>query len=52
MDDDHGDAIGIAALLDIDAMCIANIKHPLIEGLDRRVKELDCALLACGFIHN
>ncbi len=41
-----GDAVGIAALLDIDAVPVAHVDHALIEGVDRRVQELDCALLA------
>jgi hypothetical protein len=35
----------IAALFDIDRMPVAHVDHPLIEGLDRRVKIVDCALL-------
>jgi hypothetical protein len=46
MQHDDGLATGIAALFDVDPMTIAHIKHALIEGFDRRVKKLDCALLA------
>ena len=38
-------AVGIAALFDIDQMSVAHINHPLIEGIDRRIKIIDCALL-------
>ena len=45
VEDDYGDAFGIAALFDIDPVAVAHIYHALIERVDRRVKELDCALL-------
>jgi hypothetical protein len=31
-------ALGVAALLNIDAMALPNVNHALIEGFDRRVK--------------
>jgi hypothetical protein len=46
MQHDDGDAVGVAALFDIDAMPIAHVDNPLIERIDRRVEEFDCALLA------
>ncbi|MCZ8151567.1 MAG: hypothetical protein O9292_04090 [Rhodobacteraceae bacterium] len=46
MQDDDGDAVWIAALFDIDAVTITHVDDPLIEGVDRRVEEFDCALLA------
>jgi hypothetical protein len=45
VEDDDRDAVGIAALFDIDPMAIAHVDHALIEGVDRRVKVFDCALL-------
>jgi hypothetical protein len=42
----NGHPLGVAALFDIDAVSVAHIDHPLIEGIDRRVKKFDCALLA------
>jgi hypothetical protein len=39
-------AVRVAALLDIDAVAVAHVHHALIEGVDRRVKEFRCALLA------
>jgi hypothetical protein len=33
-------------LLDINPVAIAHVHHTLIEGIDRRVKIFDCALLA------
>ena len=49
----HNDrrSIGVAALLDIDVMPIANVQHTLIEGIDRREKMGDCALLAGELVH-
>jgi hypothetical protein len=46
MQHDDGDAVGIAALFDVDAVSIAHVDDPLIERVDRRVEEFDCALLA------
>ena len=55
MQDDDGNTRRIAALFDIDAVADpgltpaahrSNIDHALIEGVDRRVKVFDCALLA------
>ncbi len=43
--DEDRNAFRIAALFDIDPMAVANIDHALIEGVDRRVKVFDCALL-------
>jgi hypothetical protein len=37
--------VAAAALFDIDAVTIAHVDDALIEGVDRRVKKLDCALL-------
>ena len=42
----HRDAIWIAALFDINAVAIAHIHDALIERIDRRVKKINCALLA------
>ena len=39
------DAIGPPALFDIDAVTIAHVENPLIERVDRRIQEFDCALL-------
>ena len=39
-------AFGVTALFNIESMAIAQIHHALIEGVDRRVKIFDCALLA------
>ena len=48
--DDDRDAVRVSALFDIQAVARArlpaNIDQALIEGVDRRVKEFDCALLA------
>ena len=41
-----GHPLGIAALLDIDAVPIAHVDHALIERVDRRVKKFNCAFLA------
>jgi hypothetical protein len=46
MQNHHGNAVRIAALLDIKAMPVAHVDHALIERIDRRIKKLDCALLA------
>jgi hypothetical protein len=46
MQNHHGNAMRIAALLDIKAMPVAHVDHALIERIDRRIKKLDCALLA------
>jgi hypothetical protein len=32
-------------LFHIDAVTIAHVENPLIERVDRRVQEFDCALL-------
>jgi 2-polyprenyl-6-hydroxyphenyl methylase/3-demethylubiquinone-9 3-methyltransferase len=40
-----------AALLDIDAVAVAHINHPLVEGIDRRIKKLRRRLLACELLH-
>ena len=42
----HGNAMRIAALLDINAMPVTHVDHALIERVNRRVKKFDCALLA------
>jgi hypothetical protein len=42
---DDGNAVGPPALFHVDAVTIAHVDDPLIEGIDRRVKKLDCALL-------
>jgi hypothetical protein len=39
------DAVGPSALFDIDAVAIAHVQNPLIERVDRRIQEFDCALL-------
>ena len=44
--DEDRDAIPMTALFDKDAVPIAHVDHPLIKGVDRRVKKFDCALLA------
>lgn len=43
--------VRIAALLNINLMTIANAHHPLIEGLDLRIKIRACALLTCDPVH-
>ena len=45
VEDDDGNAVGIAALFDVDPVPVAHVDHALIERVDRRVKVLDCALL-------
>ena len=45
VEDDDGNAIRAAALLDIHPVAIAHVDHALIERVDRRVKVFDCALL-------
>ena len=37
---DYGNAVGIAALLDVDVMAIAHIQHALIERVDRLIEIL------------
>ena len=51
MQHDDGRALRVAALFDIDAMPVAHIQHPLIEGFDLRIKKLACAFLPCDPIH-
>jgi hypothetical protein len=46
MQNHHGDAMRVAALLDVNAVPVAHVDHALIERIDRRVKKFDCALLA------
>ena len=43
--DQDRNALRVATLLDIDAVAIAHIHHALVEGVDRRVKIFNCALL-------
>ncbi len=40
MQNDDGNATGVAALLDIQPMPFPDIQHPLIERLDPRVEIL------------
>jgi hypothetical protein len=49
--DDDWKPLGIAALLDIDTVAIANVEKALIEGLDLRIKKCDCALMTGDAIH-
>ena len=44
MQNDDGQAIGIAALLDMDAVAIADIDHPLVEGINGRVERAGAGL--------
>jgi hypothetical protein len=46
MQDNDGYPLRIPALLHIDAVAVTHVDHALIEGIDRRVKIFDCALLA------
>ncbi|WRH64893.1 MAG: hypothetical protein RSE12_01275 [Fuscovulum sp.] len=46
MEDDDRDAVGIAALFDIDAVTVGHDDDALIERVDRRVEKFNCALLA------
>ena len=46
MQHQHRHPLGIATLLDIDTVAVAHINDPLIERINRRVKIIDCALLA------
>jgi hypothetical protein len=46
MQDHHRNAMRVAALFGINAMPVGHIDHTLIEGVDRRIQKLDCALLA------
>ena len=36
----HWDAVTSSALLDIDPVPVANVHHPLIEWVDRRIEKL------------
>ncbi|MDM7931742.1 hypothetical protein [Tabrizicola sp.] len=45
MKDDDRDAVRPSTLFHINAVSIAHVDDALIEGIDRRVKKLDCALL-------
>lgn len=47
----HSRTIRVATLLDVYLVIIANIHHPLIEGLDLRIKIRACALLTCDPVH-
>lgn len=51
MQHDHGRALRIAALFDMEMVTIANIQHTLVEGFDRRKKVIACALLARELVH-
>ena len=46
MQDQHRNAIGLAALFDKNAVTIANIQQALIERFNRRVKMVARAILA------
>ena len=37
---DDWNTLGVSALLDIHAVSLANIEHPLIVRVDRRVEKL------------
>jgi hypothetical protein len=52
MQNNYRHAIGLAALLDIDVMPVAHTQNPLIERLNRWIKNLHCAFLTCDFVHN
>ena len=51
MHNNHRQPLRIARLFHIDHMTIAHVQHPLVEGLDRRVEVVHCALLARIFVH-
>ena len=45
MKNHHRQTLGVAALLDIDTVAVADVHHLLIEGFDLRIKCGACALL-------
>ena len=52
MQNHNGNAVRIAALLDVNAVTVANIQHLLIKRINRFVKMGAWALLSYDFIHN
>ncbi len=51
MDDDDGDAVGIAALLHIDPMPARHVEHALVKRVQRGVKDLRGGLGAGELFH-
>ncbi len=52
MQHNHRQTVGLAALLHIDPVAVADVENALIERVDRRIEVLRRAFIACTLVHD